>query len=242
MAESNQKLLKDLVLIGQIDAKLARIFAERKKLEALRVERSQALDRGAQSAQAKEIEHKTQERSYQREEKRLKEEQQKLVDRRKALATLGNYKLQEAAEREIEHSADRLGSQEEGLIALLDQLEKIKNESDQLKSAFEKMHQDFQTFEEEARATLETLEERKREATSDRAQQASVIDPASLQAYERIHQRFPMDPVVKINNSACSGCFMQVGPQVVIQITRGDALIKCRGCGRILYLAEGEKA
>ena len=66
------------------------------------------------------------------------------------------------------------------------------------------------------------------------------IDAASLKLYERVHEKYMMDPVIPLKGNTCTGCFMQVGPQVHVTLSKGDALVRCPGCGRIVYLAPGE--
>jgi predicted nucleic acid-binding Zn-ribbon protein len=71
----------------------------------------------------------------------------------------------------------------------------------------------------------------------ERKQQALTIGNAQvLTVYNRTVSRFPTDPIVDVvNRDSCAGCFMKVGPQVAVQISRGD-VVKCPGCGRILKL------
>src|SRR5690606_22030638 len=119
MSEDFSQTLKSLRLICVIDGKLAGIRAERRRLEDELTAKKAAVN-SAKNVAAERIRISTdRNNTYRRDERSLKDEQAKLVDRRKALQSLQNYKLQQAAEREIEAAAKQLGSQEEVLITLL---------------------------------------------------------------------------------------------------------------------------
>ena len=42
--------------------------------------------------------------------------------------------------------------------------------------------------------------------------------------------------VAEVVNSACSACYMQLRPQVVLNVKKGDEIIVCENCSRILYM------
>jgi predicted nucleic acid-binding Zn-ribbon protein len=41
--------------------------------------------------------------------------------------------------------------------------------------------------------------------------------------------------VARISNETCMGCFMNVPPQLCIEVQRGKQMISCPQCSRILY-------
>ena len=66
------------------------------------------------------------------------------------------------------------------------------------------------------------------------------MDAANLAVYERIKERYPMDPAIKVHEGRCDGCGQQVVPQMMLHLEQGQSLVKCRGCGRILFLLSAE--
>jgi len=239
MPESHAQLLTSLVQLSKIDTKLLQILAERKKLENSLAEKA-ALIKKLQAEKVQKTKFHTEKQTlYNKEEKRIKEERESLVARRKALHTLNNYKLQQAAEREIDTSSKMLDQHEDLLFKMLEDVEKVSSELNVVNQSLDKIAQDLLALEKEATLTIANLEERQKTALEEKEQVLKLIDSASLNMYQRMNERFPGKAVLPlINKDNCSGCFMPLGPQVVGQILKGDAVIKCRGCGRIVYIDE----
>jgi len=46
--------------------------------------------------------------------------------------------------------------------------------------------------------------------------------------------------VAEARNRSCTACFMSLRPQVMAEIRRGEDIITCDNCGRILYYVPSE--
>ena len=175
--------------------------------------------------------------SISREEKSIKLERDKINDRRRALATLSTYKLQQAGEREIDFVSKQIGKREDLLLTVMREVELLEKEIAEIDAALESMRAELSGFEKEAGETSTTLNQRVTEYTVERKEHLSGIegDPALVQ-YARCLTRYPANPIAEVaNRESCSGCYVRVGPQVFVQISRGD-VVKCPGCGRLLRL------
>ena len=240
MNEPKPTLLSLLVAVGKIDANLAHIAAEERKCRADIDQRTIKLKKISDELQRQDADIKNSRARYQKEEKALRDEQSKLIDRRKALATFPNYKLQQAAEKEIDNTSRELSGREEVLLTMIDQfegLEKLFNE----KSLFAvNEREELEAATKEFNEMKTGFDERRRRQTEERMALTAQIDAVSLKLYERVHEKYMMDPVIPLKGNTCSGCFMQVGPQVFVTLKKGDALVRCPGCGRIVYLNESE--
>jgi predicted nucleic acid-binding Zn-ribbon protein len=56
--------------------------------------------------------------------------------------------------------------------------------------------------------------------------------------YERLIQRRGQTAMVAAVNGSCQGCFMQLRPETIAQLRKGNDLVFCHSCARILYLEE----
>ncbi len=232
--------LKKLVALSEIDARLAGIAAEKKTLAAKRKEKKEVRDAAKKDSDRKNLEYEDRRAVYNREEKRLKEAQQKLVERRKALTTLGSYKLQVAAEREIEAAGKQLGVQEEQLIRMLEQIEELESVAAESKAIFDKAEAELAAADKEISETAENLDRRASEYIAERNVLLPQVEQPILEVYQRALQRYPVDPIVPFSKGACGGCFIELGPQTAVEIARATKPVRCRGCGRILYLQDAE--
>lgn len=231
-------MLANLLLLSKADSSLARIALEKKRINNDLKEKHALQKKSEQDVlqRVKALEERKQ--RYHKEERALRDEQSKLVDRRKALTTLSNYKLQEAGNREIEHASRLLGTREETLLSMLEELEKIEAETKAAQEGLAKLKEEIVKFEQESKDAFVTFEERGKRYQEERGKLAPLVDQASLKLYERLRERHPLDTIISVKNGSCSGCFMQIQPQVYVTIAKGDTLARCPGCGRILYVEE----
>jgi uncharacterized protein len=242
MTQNNETLLSSLLKVSKIDVALATILAEKKKIEdGLRTSITNLKKQDTERQQKQKV-HDEKKNRYNKEEKRLRDEREKLIARRKSLTSLNNYKLQQAAEKEIEHAARQISSQEEALLVTLDDFEKLAVEIKKHEDAIAEIKTEYDKASIEAKATLANLEERSTVHITEREQLTKSVDAKALGIYERIRDKYLMNPVVEVQNASCSGCFMQLGPQVVVQISRGDTIVRCPGCGRMLYMSQEQPA
>jgi predicted nucleic acid-binding Zn-ribbon protein len=230
-----------LVELSKLDGRIAIQQAKLKQLEAERITRAQAIAalqskrdaRGKIAADKKALSA--------REEKGIKLERDKINERRRALSTLNNYKLQQAAEREIDFVSKQIGQREDLLLGLLREIDVLDKEVQDADTVLQGMRDELTAFEKTAGEEIAAIQEDLRGLQADRTKQAQLVGNTQiLTVYGRIVARFPSDPIVDVvNRDSCAGCFMKVGPQVPVQISRGD-VVKCPGCGRILKLPREE--
>jgi predicted nucleic acid-binding Zn-ribbon protein len=239
MTEENKKLIEKLKELAQIDTSLAGILAERKKLSAHLEREEEIVSRLKRDASAKKGLTLEKKKHYEREEKALRNEQLKLVERRKALTTLQNYKLQQAANREIDQAAKEHSVREENLLGMLDSLDSYEKQAQEIVSELGKFEERLKSNKQETTQVFEDYDQRESELHAKRQQLTEELEQQSLSLYERVRKSHPMGPIAEVKNNICSGCFMQIIPQMLIEISRGNTLVLCRGCNRILYKEAG---
>jgi predicted nucleic acid-binding Zn-ribbon protein len=232
-------LLAAVVALSKVDIRIARLGLEKKRIEGDLVKFRETAKQSETRFIAKKKVADEKRIACDREDKYLKGELDKLVQRRKALTTLNNYKLQEAAEREIDFASHQLSTQEDGLLQRMKESEELDAELKQLEAAFLAAKSQLEVAESEAAPNLSEIEKMLAEASAERTELAKTVTSAPvLTNYNRIKDRYPTDPVVPlVNKDTCSGCRMKVGPQVTVQISRQE-VVRCPGCGRVLLLPE----
>lgn len=74
---------------------------------------------------------------------------------------------------------------------------------------------------------------------STRRKEAFVTLPERLaEVYDRLAMRSRDGiAVAEVINGACSACFMSLRPQMQLQVKKGDEIITCESCSRILFVA-----
>lgn len=79
----------------------------------------------------------------------------------------------------------------------------------------------------EARAQLEALD-------AERAGLMAKLPAATRSRYERVHASRDGRAVVAITKSSCGGCYRNLPPQALQEARRGDRVLTCDGCGRMM--------
>ena len=81
----------------------------------------------------------------------------------------------------------------------------------------------------------------KKKAQKEKA--AAEISPSLLKKYETIKSRRGGVAVVKAKDETCQGCYMNIPPQLYLQLVRGIEEVQiCPHCHRILYYDTAESA
>jgi predicted nucleic acid-binding Zn-ribbon protein len=90
---------------------------------------------------------------------------------------------------------------------------------------------------EKAEARLKSEADRKslEQLRAERAAMAAQLDPALLKAYEHQRKKWGRTTVVEAVDGRCTGCQISLRPQFLQDLRRGDQVMSCETCGRILY-------
>jgi predicted nucleic acid-binding Zn-ribbon protein len=132
---------------------------------------------------------------------------------------------------------------EGGILQLMEEVQNLKNETAAVRSAREKLLEEFaraeevlRAYDEQSRLLLEDLQAN-RDACAER------LPPATLVTFTRVAEHLDGEAMARIvklrpkrDEYACSGCHMNVALEVVNALQTRDDLQLCKVCGRILYL------
>jgi hypothetical protein len=61
------------------------------------------------------------------------------------------------------------------------------------------------------------------------------IESKLLKLYHTLKEKRHGVGVVNVKHETCQGCFVNVPPQMFIEVQKNNALIRCPNCNRILY-------
>lgn len=152
-----------------------------------------------------------------------------------------NQKEYETAMRETDALQKQIAAYETQIIEKMSGVEEVEKElesrSEEISSLDGKRDEALGEFDKQLASDREELaaEERRRE-------EVFVTLPAQLAAvYNRLAQRSRDGiAVAEVVNGSCSACFMSLRPQMQVEVKRGDQIITCESCTRILYMPTGE--
>ena len=142
---------------------------------------------------------------------------------------------------EIEMANKKKGAIEEQILLLMERVEKFQEEMKQGQAKAEESHRSFTEEKQRLDAMAAQYKKEMAELEDRRRTVTGALDTALLARYDRIRATRKDVAIAPIRNGICSGCRLQLPPQLVAEVKRSDELQTCSYCHRILYW-EGEPA
>lgn len=149
-----------------------------------------------------------------------------------------NQKEYETAMRETDSLQKQIAGFETGIVEKMSAIEEVEKEiaecADEIDSIDAKREDAIAAFEADLAAARAEFESE----TKKRAEVFQTL-PAQLAAvYNRLAQRSRDGiAVAEVVNGSCSACFISLRPQMHVEVKRGNAIVTCENCTRILYVA-----
>ena len=175
------------------------------------------------------------EKTRRQKEGHLNVEQEKIKKAERKMSEVKTNKEYQALLTEIDMIKEANSRIEEEVLQVLDEIDELKK--------------DLSKKEKEVGITLEKIEgERKKiqekNALDDRVWNEQIerrevlskqIESKLFKLYNTLKDKRGGVGVVNVKNETCQGCFVNVPPQMFIEVQKNNALIRCPHCNRILY-------
>jgi predicted nucleic acid-binding Zn-ribbon protein len=192
-----------------------RIQKEREKVEALEKERRQR-------------------------EGRLSLEQEKIKRTEGRMFEVKTNKEYQAILNEIDGLKKACSKEEEEILQVLDEIDELKKNlskrEKEMVISLEKIEAERKGFQERM-AQDERVWEREMERREVLSKQ---LESQLSKLYSTLKEKRQGVSVVTVKDGTCQGCFVNVPPQMYIEVQKNNALIRCPHCNRILYW-EGDR-
>ena len=95
---------------------------------------------------------------------------------------------------------------------------------------------DFDTINKEVSAEKAEIEKSKGELFVKREELSRNLEQKVLSFYEKIRIWAGNTAVVPVKKQACYGCYMKLNDKTYSEVIKGDEIVNCPHCGRILYI------
>lgn len=159
---------------------------------------------------------------------RIKERQSKMMQ----VQTNREY---QSLLKEIEDGKKGNKEKEEEIVKVLEQIDSyekiIKEESGLCDAEAKSLAKESAKIE----SLAADINKKKAGIVKKRDGMAKVFSPVLLSKYNKLRERRNGKAVVGVKKGVCQGCFMNIPPQQYNEILRGDRMLFCPTCQRILY-------
>lgn len=148
-----------------------------------------------------------------------------------------------AAIREADAARKQISAFETQVLEQMEAFDLAENQLKERAPEVEKLRADmearFKAFDEQVKTQQKQVEM----ARAERERLMNELPKATSAMYKRIAARI-RDGVAmaEARNGACTACYMALRPQIMADVRRGDEVITCDNCNRILYYAPERNA
>lgn len=154
-----------------------------------------------------------------------------------------NQKEYETAMRDLDTGQKQIAAFETQVVEIMDELEGVEKELAERAEEIDTLDGKREAAISEFEATIKADKAEFDEQTTHRAGAFSTLPARLANVYDRLAQRSRDGiAVAEVVNGSCSACFVLLRPQVQLNVKKGDEIITCENCTRILYMPKREEA
>lgn len=168
----------------------------------------------------------------------IDEDSARIKKSKNKLMQVENTREYQAMLREMDNIEKANRTREEDRMTLLEELALQKDELAAVEAEQKTLGQELEGrkggLESRLRVARETLDvlDRKRD------QAARQIPQPVFMRYEFIRKRLEHPVIVAVSEGVCSGCHIAVPPQSFIELQRGQQILSCPNCQRLIFWSE----
>ena len=124
-------------------------------------------------------------------------------------------------------------------IARLEKLIDGKNsQKDELGAKKAELKENLKNIKSKTSSELENIGKEREEVYAKKDKLIATMNQKILAFYEKIRKWAHNTAVVPVKKQACYGCFMQINDKTFSAVIKGEDIVTCPHCGRILYKQE----
>lgn len=229
------EIIEQLVELQEIDLKIDQIDndikAEQEELDQRIAELEQRQNCiGEQEARITELE---------KERRTLEDEMSDKIahvkERQSKMMQVQTSREQTALLKEIEDAKKNAKENEDKIVAIMEEVERLNASMTEEKNLLKAEKELLAEAREKVSGAIDDLNKGKKTKLNRREKQAEAINGSMIRKYELLRSRRNGLAIVNVLQGVCQGCFMNLPPQQFNRLLRGDQILECPSCQRLLY-------
>ena len=228
--------LAQLIALQKTDTNIRRLQSDIESIPERRAEIEREFDQRAFEIRG--LEQKREAAFHERAslEKEIFEQKQRAERAERNLMAAKKPDEYTAAIREADAARKQISAFETQVLEQMETFETAENELTERAPDVEKLREDMQARFAEFDEQVTRQQKELAEARSDRERLMKELPKPMAALFNRISARIRDGvAVARAQNGACTACFMALRPQVMADVRRGNEVITCDNCNRILY-------
>jgi len=224
--------------LQEIDRDLYRVNEELRRLPQELARRQAGLDAVVEALQVRrknvqEIQVRTKEI-----EDTITVQQQRIRKLEKESLNTRDVSVVEACRYEVRGLKRQIDESERVALGHMESIERLQAEIAQIEGRLKSEQDIFTEYSANVESELGDARGRQEDLAAKRAARMSAdLDPNTLDLYDRLLVARDGEALAILDGGVCQCCFMQVPPNLQVQLARRTGIIQCSSCDRILYLS-----
>jgi len=177
------------------------------------------------------------EKEKRKKEKELEADKDKIKKLEAKLYEVKTNKEYQALLKEIEAAKAMNDKTEEDILVLMDKVEDIKKDYNSSQAHLKIREKEIEIEKSKIEKDTQSVDKVITDLRTERDNLLSVVNEQLRSTYMILREKRNGIAVSNAKNGVCLGCFMNIPPQLFIEVTKNKRLIQCPSCGRILYFS-----
>jgi uncharacterized protein len=173
-----------------------------------------------------------------RKEKELDSEKERIKKVQSKLHEIKTNKEYQAVLKETEAVQAANDKTEEEIILLLERIEELRKDYDASVAYVKKRDKEVEAEKKELGKEMVSVESVVKELKKERDALLTRLGGEAKSRYKVLMEKRSGVAVVNVKNGVCLGCYMNIPPQLFIEVTKNARLITCPSCNRIFFYRE----
>jgi len=235
-----QEKIKVLIQLQECDKRIKAIIEKKNegpaKIKALQGE----VEEFQRELEAKKEELEQQKKERRKIEREIDDLELKKQKSHAKLSSISSNKEYRAALKEIDELEREKGLREEKALELMEAIEALEEECKRLEEEYKQLQDKCKKEEKEILEQIQDLDQELERLERQRDGLCNQIDQGLLRHYNNLRGRkggLAISPVIK---GVCQTCHMGIPPQKFNELIRGDDLMSCPNCNRIIYWGDAK--
>ena len=230
--------LQHLIELQKFDQRIFQILDQQKKTPDLLQAAESPLRALLGRLQILKTEGESLAKQHRNAERELSVHDDQLQKIRARLSELKTNKEYQAHLFEIEVARKKKDALEEVVLEIMERIDQNTQSVREIEQQMEEAKKIFETEKAKLESHLANLAAELTELDRQQKNLSESLERPLLSRYNRLKTLRKGFAVAQVREGACTGCRLQLPPQLVAEVKRGDQLLDCSYCHRILYVAD----
>ncbi len=156
------------------------------------------------------------------------------------LSNIKSNKEYKAVLKEIEDLKKAKFQREEKSLQVMEEIEVLRKKCQDNDKEVAERRKKLDEEKKEALIELKALDDELRLFEKKRDLLSQTVEQELLKKYLLLKERKQGQAISPVSQAVCQVCHMRIPPQMYNELIRGDSLLRCTNCGRIIYWADDE--